>query len=199
MLHEPVSEANTPLTPEEQADLIPSLATREELNEWERDNILRARQWALGDRQISRSEPTNEEYIRELHARMFDQTWKWTGTYRKTDKNLGIPIVEIREGLAQLLGNAAYWLKNKALRCGCSTARTSLSAFARERGSHIQQTALWSNKRTKRHRTKIIPRGISAVPCTPRHSLAVRNSHGRKFRRYIQCQCSRHAVHGAKS
>jgi fido (protein-threonine AMPylation protein) len=87
----------TPLTPEEQADLIPSLATREELNEWERDNILRARPWALGDRQISRSDPTNEEYIRELHARMFDQTWKWAGTYWKTDKNLGIPIGEIRE------------------------------------------------------------------------------------------------------
>ena len=44
---------------------------------------------------------------------MFDQTWKWAGTYRKTDKNLGIQIVEIRERLAQLLGNAAYWLKNK--------------------------------------------------------------------------------------
>src|SRR5260370_83320 len=75
MLHDPVSEANTPLTPEEQADLIPSLATREELNEWERDNILHARQWALGDRQLSRSDPTNEEYIHHLHARMFDQTW----------------------------------------------------------------------------------------------------------------------------
>jgi Fic-DOC domain mobile mystery protein B len=113
MLHDPVYEANTPLTPEEQADLIPSLATREELNEWELDNILHARQWALGDRQISRSDPTNEEYIRQLHARMFDQTWKWAGTYRKTDKNLGIPIAEIRERLAQLLGNAAYWLENK--------------------------------------------------------------------------------------
>jgi Fic-DOC domain mobile mystery protein B len=113
MLHDPVSEANTPLTPEEQADLIPSLATREELNEWELDNILHARQWALGDRQISRSDPTNEEYIRQLHARMFDQTWKWAGTYRKMDKNLGILIGEIRERLAQLLGNAAYWLENK--------------------------------------------------------------------------------------
>ena len=112
MLHDPPSEANTPLTPEEQADLIPSLATREELNEWERDNILRARQWALGERQISRSHPTDEEYVRELHTRMFDQTWKWAGTYRKTEKNLGVPVADIHERLAQLLGNAAYWLKN---------------------------------------------------------------------------------------
>src|SRR6202795_1246193 len=113
MLPDPISEANTPLTPEEQADLIPSLATREELNEWERDNILRGRQWALGERQISRLDPTKEQNIRVLHARMFDQTWKWAGTYRKTDKNLGVPIGEIRERLAQLLGNAAYWLGNK--------------------------------------------------------------------------------------
>ena len=113
MLHDPPSEANTPLTPEEQADLIPSLATREELNEWERDNILRARQWALGERQISRSHPTDEEYVRELHTRMFDQTWKWAGTYRKTTKNLGVPIGEMRERLAQLLGNATYWLEHR--------------------------------------------------------------------------------------
>ena len=113
MLHDQMSPANTPLGPEEQADLIPSLATREELNEWERDNILRARQWALAERQLSRMEPIREEYLRELHRRMFDQTWKWAGTYRKTDKNLGIPVGEIRERLAQLLGDGAYWLKHK--------------------------------------------------------------------------------------
>ena len=83
MPHDPISDANTPLTPEEQADLIPSLATREELNEWERDNILRGRQWALSERQISRLDPAKETYIRKLHARMFDQTWKWAGTYGK--------------------------------------------------------------------------------------------------------------------
>jgi Fic-DOC domain mobile mystery protein B len=114
MHHDPIPEANTPLSPEEQADLIPSLATREDLNEWERDNILQGSQWALSERQISRLDPTKEPYIRELHTRMFDQTWKWAGTYRKTDKNLGVPVDEIRERLAQLLSNAAYWLEHKS-------------------------------------------------------------------------------------
>ena len=114
MHHDPIPEANTPLSPEEQADLIPSLATREDLNEWERDNILRGSQWALSERQISRLDPTKEPYIRELHTRMFDQTWKWAGTYRKTDKNLGVPVDEIRERLAQLLGTAAYRLGHKS-------------------------------------------------------------------------------------
>jgi hypothetical protein len=43
---------NTPLPREEIADLIPSLATQAELNEWEYQNILEAREWALADRQI---------------------------------------------------------------------------------------------------------------------------------------------------
>jgi Fic-DOC domain mobile mystery protein B len=109
----PISDPNTPLSPDEQADMIPNLATREELNEWERDNILRARQWALADRQLTRLNPVSEDYVRELHRRMFDQTWKWAGTYRKTEKNLGVPVHQVHERLAQLLGNAAYWLDNK--------------------------------------------------------------------------------------
>jgi Fic-DOC domain mobile mystery protein B len=108
----PIPDANTPLSPDEQVDIIPNLATREELNEWERDNILRARQWALASRQLARSNPASEEYVRELHRRMFDQTWKWAGHYRKTEKNLGVPVHQILEKLGQLLGNAAYWLEN---------------------------------------------------------------------------------------
>ena len=109
----PNLDANTPLTPEEHDGLIPNLATHEELNEWERDNIIRGRQWALADRQMTRLDPVSESYIRELHRRMFDQTWTWAGTYRKTEKNLGVPVAHIRERLAQCLGNSKYWLENR--------------------------------------------------------------------------------------
>jgi hypothetical protein len=44
------TDPDTPLSPEELADLIPNLATKKELNEWERENILRAREWAISDR-----------------------------------------------------------------------------------------------------------------------------------------------------
>jgi Fic-DOC domain mobile mystery protein B len=113
MPNDPKPDANTPLTPDEHDGLIPNLATHEELNEWERDNILQARQWALADRQLTRLEPISENYIRELHHRMFDQTWTWAGTYRKSEKNLGVPVAHILERLAQSLGNAKYWLENK--------------------------------------------------------------------------------------
>ncbi len=103
----------TPLSAEEQGDLIPNLATREELNEWERQNILEAHVWALDARNIGRQDPLAEAYVRELHRRMFDQTWKWAGRYRSTEKNIGNPFYQIRDSLAALLGDARYWLENR--------------------------------------------------------------------------------------
>ena len=72
-------EGNTPLSPEELAGLIPNLATKEELNEWERENILLAREWAIADR-TSPLDMVTDPYIRKLHEKMFDQTWKWQGS-----------------------------------------------------------------------------------------------------------------------
>jgi len=102
---------NTPLSPEELADLIPSLATKEELNEWERENILHAREWAIADR-TSPNDVACDEYVRKLHLKMFDQTWKWAGQYRRTEKNIGIPFHEIRERLAALFADVRYWIEN---------------------------------------------------------------------------------------
>lgn len=93
-------------------ELIPSLATKEELNEWERENILAAREWAVMDRS-SPNDILSDIYLRELHRRMFDQTWKWAGQYRRTEKNMGIPFYEIRERLVALLGDVRYWIENR--------------------------------------------------------------------------------------
>jgi Fic-DOC domain mobile mystery protein B len=105
------SDGNTALSPEEVRDLIPNLATKEELNEWERENILRAREWALGDRTRA-LELAADLYVRRLHAKMFDQTWKWAGEYRHSEKNIGVPSHEIRERLMALFGDIGYWIEN---------------------------------------------------------------------------------------
>jgi Fic-DOC domain mobile mystery protein B len=105
------SDGNTPLSADEFANLIPNLATKEELNEWERENILRAREWAVGDRTAVVDMPS-DDYVRKLHAKMFDQTWKWAGEYRRTEKNLGFPVDEIQERLMALFGDARYWMEN---------------------------------------------------------------------------------------
>jgi Fic-DOC domain mobile mystery protein B len=104
-------DGNTPLSPEELADLIPNLATKEELNEWERENILHGREWAVGDR-TSPTDMVSDEYVRKLHKKMFDETWKWAGDYRHTEKNIGVSVHEIRERLMALFGDTRYWIEN---------------------------------------------------------------------------------------
>ena len=107
-----ISDGNTPLSSEELADLIPSLATKEDLNEWERENILNARQWTDKGR-TSAADVVSDSYIRKLHEKMFDQTWKWAGQYRNTEKNIGVPFHEIREQLGGLIGDVRYWIENQ--------------------------------------------------------------------------------------
>lgn len=100
-------DANTPLSPDEQSALIPSLSTKKELNEWERENILSAREWAL---RTVHNDLLHRDYVRELHRRMFDQTWKWAGTFRKSEKNIGVPFFEIPVRLENLLQDARFWV-----------------------------------------------------------------------------------------
>jgi Fic-DOC domain mobile mystery protein B len=104
-------DGKTPLSPEEQAELIPNLGSKEDLNEWERQNILEAYSWALTETNLRRHDPLVEPYVRNLHWRMFDQTWKWAGSYRTTEKNIGVPHYEILERIGALLGDARYWLE----------------------------------------------------------------------------------------
>jgi Fic-DOC domain mobile mystery protein B len=139
-------EGNTPLSADEQADLIPNLATKEELNEWERQNILEAYAWALAPNNLRRHDPVVEPYLRDLHVRMFDQTWKWAGTYRTTEKNIGVPHHEIRDRLAALLGDARYWLEHGTYAADELAVRfhhrlVSIHPFANGNGRHARLVA----------------------------------------------------------
>ena len=104
-------DGNTPLDPDESDGLIPThITTQGALNEWEQKNILEAEQWALTRR---RTNVLSMEFLLELHRRMFDQAWNWAGTIRKTTKNIGIPVADIRPHLMDLLRDAQYWIENK--------------------------------------------------------------------------------------
>ena len=88
-LNQKCSDGNTPIRPEEAEQLIPKISTLGELNEYEAINILQARAWAFDDRTMKSMDPFEETYLRELHYRMFDSVWKWAGTYRQTERNIG--------------------------------------------------------------------------------------------------------------
>jgi Fic-DOC domain mobile mystery protein B len=105
---------NTPLHPDDAAQLIPNLATKRELDEWERQNILQAQTWAFSPRVMGQRDPLDEIYVRELHRRMFDATWKWAGRYRKRDGiNLGCPFTEIQQRIGALLENVRFWIEHQ--------------------------------------------------------------------------------------
>lgn len=73
----------TPLRDEDLEGLIPQhIETREELNEWEATNIKDARQFL--ETKKGGFNVLSVEALGELHRLMFDQTWKWAGTYAKT-------------------------------------------------------------------------------------------------------------------
>lgn len=76
----------TPVDPDEAHALVPGhLQTQAQLNQWEALNIARASRWASrrrGENWLSTSA------LKELHRRMFGETWRWAGTYRTSDKNI---------------------------------------------------------------------------------------------------------------
>jgi Fic-DOC domain mobile mystery protein B len=109
-LFEPPDDA-TPLTPEEQRELIPAhIAYRRELNEDEQENIARGQDWALR----SRRDPLSEKFVTDLHKRMLGDVWRWAGKFRKTERNLGIPFYEIPTALRQLLDDTKAWIEYKS-------------------------------------------------------------------------------------
>lgn len=100
----------TPLDPNEIDGLIPTyLSTQSQLNALEQANILKAKTWS--DEREHR-EPLREEFVRQLHRRMFEDVWKWAGTYRLREKNIGIDPVKIAVAVRDHLSDTEYWIKN---------------------------------------------------------------------------------------
>ncbi len=103
-------DAATPLTPEERAQLIPTyITTRAQLNEAEQRNITEADQWAF----TRRRDVLDIEFLLRLHKRMFGKVWKWAGSIRVSERNIGIAPLHIAVELRTLLGDAAYWIENQ--------------------------------------------------------------------------------------
>ena len=100
----------TPLEAEERVLLIPKHITlMSELNALEHANILMAEQWA------SRSRfSLTVSYLKKLHQKMFDQTWKWAGQFRKTEKNIGVDAYRIETDLQQLIDDVLYQIENQS-------------------------------------------------------------------------------------
>lgn len=105
-------DGQTPLSEEEKDGLkIPSITTREELDEFEQLNVEKAIQWTFG-KKIKAEELLSEKFIKDLHKRMYGEVWKWAGSFRNSKKNIGIKSYLIPVQLKQLLDDAQFWFQN---------------------------------------------------------------------------------------
>lgn len=102
-------DAATPLTSEEMRDLIPAhIAGRRDLNAAEQANIARAREWAMGGRERNL---LDARFIRQLHRRMLGDVWRWAGSFRTSQRNIGIDFWLIDTELQKLLDDAKAWME----------------------------------------------------------------------------------------
>jgi Fic-DOC domain mobile mystery protein B len=105
-------DGQTPLNEEEQNGLlIPSITTREELDEFEQLNIEKAIQWTFG-KKWKAEQLFSEKFVKDLHKRMYGEVWKWAGAFRESEKNLGIKSYLIPTELKVLLDDALFWVQN---------------------------------------------------------------------------------------
>jgi Fic-DOC domain mobile mystery protein B len=105
-------DGQTPLNEEEQNGLlIPSITTREELDEFEQLNIEKAIQWTFG-KKWKAEQLFSENFVKDLHKRMYGEVWKWAGAFRESEKNLGIKSYLIPAELKVLLDDAIFWVQN---------------------------------------------------------------------------------------
>ncbi len=103
----------TPLDEEEKEGLlIPTIATREELDEFEQQNVEEAIQWLIG-KSFKPEKVLTEKFICDVHKRMFSQVWKWAGSFRNSQKNIGVDCWNVPMELNNLIEDAKVWLKNE--------------------------------------------------------------------------------------
>ena len=97
----------TALNPDELEGLkYRHITMRGQLDELEQVNIESGLLW-LGRRR--KTDILTEQFIRELHRRLFGDVWKWAGQFRRTEKNIGIDPLEIGVQLRLLQDDARYW------------------------------------------------------------------------------------------
>ena len=131
----------TPLDPDEAAGLIPiHISTQADLNAWEQLNIVQGDRWAA--RQTKR-ELLDEGFVRDLHRQMFNQTWRWAGSFRNSNKNIGVDWTQIAVKLRDLLDNTRYQIEREIFSADETAVRFHhqlvwIHAFANGNGRHAR-------------------------------------------------------------
>jgi Fic-DOC domain mobile mystery protein B len=132
----------TPLEEEELEGLKQSwITTRGDLNEAEADNILSGQtKWTARPHKLDRI--LDDKTVRDLHKDLFGQVWSWAGTYRRSEKTIGIDPIYISVEVRNLVEDAKYWfaddsnLSNDAAAARFHHKLVAIHPFANGNGRH---------------------------------------------------------------
>ncbi len=99
----------TPLDPDELAGLkFKHITSRGQLNELEQANIVQGLMWLKKNRQDNL---LTLDFVMDLHKALFGEVWGWAGTFRLTEKNIGIDPLQISVSLKNLLDDLSAWIE----------------------------------------------------------------------------------------
>lgn len=109
----PQGDGATPLSPDELVGIrLTWVTTRGQLLEQE----------ALGLQRVAREHlrrvPTlatilDDAWVRRLHRRIFGHVWAWAGSYRRSEKSIGIDWTQVSVGVRNLVEDAAMWFEHE--------------------------------------------------------------------------------------
>jgi Fic-DOC domain mobile mystery protein B len=101
----------TPLGDDESSGLLLPVQTRAELNRAEADAIVAATSWLFLSRRVLRPQAVlDEQWLKDLHRRMFGGVWAWAGEYRTSDRNLAVPYWQVLVEMRTVVADARAWI-----------------------------------------------------------------------------------------
>lgn len=136
----------TPIDPAQRGDLLQSwITSRADLNEAEEENIVKGAAW--GRRRRGRATALMAEtFVKTLHKQLFGEVWKWAGTYRQGELNIGIAPHLIAVQMPPMLDDVRYWVGHTTYPGDEIAARlhhrlTQIHAFPNGNGRHARMMA----------------------------------------------------------
>jgi len=101
----------TPLDPDGVAGLkFAHIQTRAELDQMEQVNIQDGLRWLARQKE---PKILTDTFLRQLHQRLLGEVWSWAGSFRLTEKNIGVAPEQIAVSLRNLLDDVHYWIKHE--------------------------------------------------------------------------------------
>mgnify|MGYP000028699384 CR=1 FL=1 len=129
----------TPLDPDELAGLKhPHIQTRGQLDELEQYNVQAGLKWL---KRQKNADILSEQFVCQLHERLFGEVWNWAGKFRRSDKNIDCDAGQIAIQLRNLLDDSRYWVENTTYPAKELAARfhyrlVAIHPFANGNGRH---------------------------------------------------------------